>query len=281
MILVTGATGNIGRPVLLALVQAGESVRVLARDPARVEDHGPLVEVVVGDLDQPDTLPPALVGVDKVFLLAPGPNVPAQDAAMIDAAAAAGVRHLVMVSSLGAEVGGVGGGRAHMPGEALLKASTMDWTILHPSEFMTNTLWWAETIRMAGSIFVPTGSGRVGFIDPADIGQVAAAVLLGDGHEGRTYRLTGPESLSTADIAALIGQVRGEPVGHVDVSDEAFEQAMVQAGMPAGLIAMQVEYCAAVRAGRVDIVADGVSELLERPPGSYADWLAENAALFQ
>lgn len=281
MILVTGATGHIGRSLLDALVQTGELVRVLARDPARVPDHGPLVEVVTGDLDHPDTLTPALVDVDTVFLLSPGPNVQDQDAAMIGAAGQAGVRHVVMVSSLGAELGGIAGGGPHLPGEALLKASGIGWTILHPSEFMTNTIWWAETIKATASIFVPTGEGRVGFIDPADIGAVAAVVLTDQGHDGRTYRLTGPEALRTADIATMIGEVRGGPVAHVDVPAQTFEEGMAQVGMPAGLIAMQVEYCAAIRSGIVDIVTDDVTGLLGRPARGYAVWVTENAELFK
>jgi len=200
---------------------------------------------------------------------------------MIAAAERAGVQHLVMVSSLGAELGGIAGGGPHLPGEALLKASGLTWTILHPSEFMTNTLWWANTIKATGSIFVPTGDGRVGFIDPADIGAVAATVLTSDGHGGKTYRLTGPEALRTADIAERIGEVRGAPVIHVDVPPEAFEQGMSQAGMPAQLIAMQVEYCAAVHGGIVDIVADDVPELLGRPARDYVSWVTEHAAPFK
>jgi uncharacterized protein YbjT (DUF2867 family) len=280
MILLTGATGRIGGVALSALVQAGESVRVLARNPARLADAGPLVEAVAGDLDDPATLTPAMEGADRMLMLAPGPDIAAQDAAMIAAAQQAGLRQVVMVSSLGAELGGIAGGGPHLPGEALLKESGLGWTILHPTEFMTNTIWWAETIRPTGSVFLPTGTGRVGFIDPADIGEVAAAVLTGDGHNGQIYRLTGPEALTTADVAALIGQSRGEPVTHVDVTPEAMAEGMTQAGMPPPLIDMMVTYYGAVKEGRVDVVTDDVPRLLGRPARSFAHWLAGNAAVF-
>lgn len=279
MILLTGATGRIGGAALSALVQTGELVRVLARNPARLAGEE-RVEAVAGDLDDPATLPPAMEGVDRMLMLAPGPDIAAQDAAMIAAAQQAGLGQVVMVSSLGAELGGIAGGGPHLPGEALLKESGLGWTILHPSEFMTNTIWWAETIRPTGSVFLPTGTGRVGFIDPADIGEVAAAVLTGDGHVGRTYRLTGPEALTTAEVAALIGQARGEPVTHVDVPPEAMAEGMTQAGMPPPLIDMMVTYYGAVKEGRVDIVTDDVPRLLARPARSFADWVAGNAAVF-
>jgi len=281
MILLTGATGRIGAPALNALVQAGERVRVLARNPARLADEGPLVEAVTGDLDDPASLPPALEGVDRMMMLAPGPDVPAQDAAMIAAAQRAGLRQVVMISSLGAELGGIAGGGPHLPGEALLKDSGLGWTILHPSEFMSNTIWWADTIKPTGSVFLPTGAGRVGFIDPADVGEVAAAVLAGTGHDGQIYRLTGPEALTTAEVAERIGQARGEPVQHVDVPPQALAESMTRFGMPPPMIDMMVTYYAAVKEGRVDIVTDDVPRLLGRPARSFTDWVAGNAAIFR
>ncbi|MDQ3734707.1 MAG: SDR family oxidoreductase [Actinomycetota bacterium] len=280
MIVVTGGTGNIGRHVLEELAKTDAAVRVLARDPSRVSDYQDRLDVVAADLDDPATLGPALQGVERLFILAPGPDVPAQDAALIRAAVQAGVRHVVMVSSLGAELGGIAGGRPHLPGEALLRESGLEWTVLHPSEFMTNTAWWRDTILSAGSIFVPSGSGRVGFVDPADIGAVAAKVLTTDGHHGQTYRLTGPEALRTADIAAVLSEVLDRPVQHVDVPAQAFRAGMEQAGMPPFLIDMQVEYYAAVIDGVVDIVSPDVPNLLGRPATDFRSWAQANADAF-
>jgi uncharacterized protein YbjT (DUF2867 family) len=279
MILLTGATGNIGRHLTDELADLGVPVRALVRDPAKLADrHG--LEVVAGDLDRPETLRPALAGVSRVFLLAPGLDVPAQDAAVIGAAVEAGVRHVVMVSSLGAELGGIGGGRPHQPGEALLRGSGLSWTLLRPSEYMSNTLWWRDGITSAGAIFAPTGSGRVGFVDPADIAAVAARALTGEGHEGAIYRLTGPEPLTTAEIADHLGAVLDRTVRHVDVDDGGFRSGLARAGFPAPLIEMQSEYCAAVKAGTVDIVTDDVPRLLGRPARDYRTWAMANAAAF-
>jgi uncharacterized protein YbjT (DUF2867 family) len=277
MILITGATGNIGRHLTEELAGRGERVRALVRDPARLA--GPL-DVVAGDLDRPETLRPAMAGVSRVFLLAPGPDAAAQDAAVIAAAVAAGVEHVVMVSSLGAELGGIAGGRLHMAGEALLRESGLRWTLLRPSEFMTNTLWWRDSIASAGAIFVPTGGGRVGFVDPADIAAVAARVLTGDGHHERTYRLTGPAALTTAEIAGHLSAVLDRDVRHVDIGDDDFRNSLARAGFPAPLIEMQSEYNAAIRAGTVDVVTDDVPRLLGRPARDYRTWATANAAAF-
>lgn len=280
MILLTGATGTIGRHLLEELADADVAVRVLARDPAKLAGSRGALDVVAGDLDVPATLEPALKGVDKVFLLTAGPNVPAHDAAVIDAAARAGVEHLVMVSSLGAELGGIAGGRPHLAGEARLAASGLGATLLHPSEFMSNALWWRETIETAGSIFMPTGDGPVGFVDPADIAAVAAHVLTTEGHLGQTYRLTGPQALTTAQVAATLSESTGKPIRHVDLSPEAFRATMEQAGLPPAMIDMQVEYCAAVRAGTVDIVTDDIERLLGRPANDFRAWARTHADAF-
>lgn len=279
-ILVTGGTGHIGSSLLDELAGSAAAVRVLTRTPAKLDDRRDRFEIVAGDLDEPATFGSALEGVNRVFLLSAGPDVEAQDAAVIDASVQAGVSHLVMLSSLGAELGGIAGGGPHMPGEALLRESGLGWTLLHPSEFMTNTIWWRDTIESAGSIFVPTGSGRIGFVDPADIGAVAAHVLTTDGHDGQTYRLTGPQALTTADIAAAIADVVQRPVQHVDVPKQSFRAGMEGAGLPAFLIEMQVEYCAAVKAGTVDIVSPDIPRLLGRPATDYRAWLQAHAAAF-
>jgi len=280
LILVTGGTGNIGRPLLDELVEAEAAARVLVRDRTGSSDPDSSLELVTGDLDRPATLRPALEGVSRVFLLAPGPDVTAQDAAVIRAAAQAGVEHLVMVSSLGAKLGGIAGGRSHLPGEALLRESGLAWTVLHPSEFMTNTIRWRDTILSAGSIFLPTGTGRVGFVDPADIAAVAAHVLTTNGHHEKTYRITGPEALSTAEVAGHLADVLGRTVDHVDLPEANFRSSLERAGLPAFLIDFQIEYCAAVRAGAVDIVSPDVPVLLGRPATDYRTWARAHAAAF-
>ncbi len=275
MIAITAARGNIGRHLAQMLAAAGAPARLLVRDQdtASAATGGGIQEVVAADLDHPGTLDAALVGVTQLFLVSPGPDTPAQDAAAIAAAERAGVRHIVLLSSLGVELGGVGGGRAHAPGEATLTASSMDWTILRPNEFMTNTRGWLPEIAARGTISVPTGRGTVGYIDPADIAAIAFAALTASGQAGRIYRLTGPETLSTTEVATRIGAALGKEVQHVDVPDATFRANAHDAHMPEAMIALLSEYYGAVKEGRMAVLTPDVEQVTGRRPNAFADWV--------
>lgn len=272
VIAIAAATGNIGRVLWPALAEAGKPVRLLVRNPLPAAEGDPGVETAVVDLDRPDTLVKALSGADRLFLLSPGPDTPAQDAAAIRAAHDAGVRHVVLLSSLGVELGGVGGGRPHAPGEQLLRDSGLDWTILRPNEFMTNTLWWVDEIAARGTVSVPSADGRVGYVDPADIAAVAAAALTVPGHEGAIHRLTGPKALTTAEAAAALSDVLERPVEHVNVTEEQYREGAAGAGTPAPMVDMLSEYYAAVREGRMAVLTDDIEQILGRPPRDYSTW---------
>ena len=276
MIGITGANGNIGRHLAQMLVTAGTPARLLVRDTAKANTFDGKLEAVSADLDHPETLEGALTGVTDFFLVSPGPNTPAQDAAAITAASRAGVRHLVLLSSLGVEIGGVGGGRPHVPGEELLKTSDLEWTILRPSEYMTNTLWWLPEVMARGLISVPTGGGTVGFIDPADIASVAFAALTTTGHAGKTYRLTGPAALSTAQVAEQIGAIIGMTVRHIDVPDPDFRIFAGNAHMPEDRIETLSEYYAAVKQGRMAVLTPDVQQVTGQRPRTYANWASTN-----
>ena len=179
---------------------------------------------------------------------------------------------MVLLSSLGVELGGVGGGRPHAPGEQVLRDSGLDWTILRPSEFMTNTLWWMDEIAARGTVSVPSADGRVGYVDPADIAAVAAAALTEPGHAGSIHRLTGPAALTTAEAAAALSEVLGRPVEHVDVTEEQYRKGATAAGTPEPMIDMLSEYYAAVREGRLAVLTDDIERILGRPARDYATW---------
>lgn len=272
MIAITGAGGNIGRHLARMLVEAGVPARLLVRElPAGASGDG-THDLVTMDLDRPETLDAALAGITHLFLVSPGPNTPAQDAAAIAAAQRAGVRRIVLLSSLGVELGGIGGGRPHAPGEESLRNTGIDWTILRPSEFMTNTLGLLPEIRARGTMSVPSGGGKVGYIDPADIAAVAFAALTTAGHSGTIYRLTGPETLSAAEVAARIGAAIGKTVRHADVSDADFRTGAQAAHLPGALIETLSEYYAAVKEGRMDLLTPDVERVTGRRPGAFAEW---------
>jgi (4-alkanoyl-5-oxo-2,5-dihydrofuran-3-yl)methyl phosphate reductase len=279
MILVVGASGTVGSTVVRELIEAGAPVRVLSRDAARVGKLGG-VELALGDLSRPATLPPAFAGVEKVFLVTTGP-APLEVAA-IDAARTAGVRHLVKLSSMGfgPERDALGIGNWHRAVEAHLAASGMAWTVLLAGGFASNALGWAPTLRAQGMAFGATGEGQVAVVDPRDLGAVAARVLREPGHEGRRYELTGPEALGAAQQVALLGAAVGAPWRFVDVPPAAAREGMVQAGMPAPLAEAMLEVMAAIRAGRAATVTGDVERILGRTPRTFATWARDHAGAF-
>lgn len=279
MILVTGATGKVGGQALRRLVEKGLDVRAFVRDPAKIEVLGLGVEAAQGDLDKPETIPPAMAGVDKVLVVAGGWDIPAEDANVIAAAEAAGVAQVVLLSSLGVEAG-VASGPFHAPGEEKLRSSGLGWTILRPGFYMANAMMWRDTIVGQGVFYEPTGTGRHALVHPADVGDVATAVLASDGHAGRTYELTGPEAISSADCAAALSAALGREIRHVDVPDEAFRGGLAQAGVPAPVAENLARYYAMVKAGEFEMVTTTVADLLGRPARTFQDWATENAGAF-
>jgi uncharacterized protein YbjT (DUF2867 family) len=278
MFVVTAPTGNIGRDLVPLLIAAGGRVRALARDPAKVEAREGL-EVVRADLDRSGELAPQLRRADALFLLSPGPNVAAQDTAVITAAKAAGVRRVVMLSSWGIAFD-AGGGPAHRPGEEALRASGLAFTILRPSEFMSNALRWAGTIAAQGVVYEPGGEGRHAVIDPRDIAAVAAKVLTTPGHEGAVYVLTGSEATSPGERVATLARVLGRPLTRVEVPDEALGEQLRGAGLPPFLIEAIVRFYTLVRRGEIAGTSPDVERLLGRPAATFEDWARRNAAAF-
>jgi len=273
MILVTGATGNIGKHLVREL-EGKARVRVLVRDAAKAPAN---VDVAVGDLDDARSVAAALAGIETAFMLC---GTPAQEATFLAAAKDAGVRRIVMLSSGGVPFG-VGGGPAHTAGEEALRASAFRWTILRPFEFMSNALFWAVTVRAQGAVYEPAGTGKTPLIDPRDIAEVAARVLLEpDAHDGKTYELTGPAAIDRAEMVAALAERIGKPVRYVDVPEAAFEDQMRSMGLPPFVLSGLMGYYRMVREGKLTETRPDVARVLGRPARSWNDWLAENAAAF-
>ena len=222
MYLITGATGNIGRGVVEQLHEEGHAVRALVRDPSRAEALPAGIDIAVGDLDDAPSVDAALRGVDGVFLLHAGAGT-IQTEIMIDAAQAAGVRRVVLLSSIGTRLRPLPTpGETLAAREDLLRASGLDVTYLRPNQLMSNALWWADGIRDEGRVVDPTGPGRIPVVDPADVAHVAALVLTRDGHVGHGYILNGPEALTSREQVAILAEALGRPIDFVDVTPEQF-----------------------------------------------------------
>ncbi|WP_155545571.1 SDR family oxidoreductase [Amycolatopsis camponoti] len=259
MIVVTGATGNIGRPLVEALTAAGEEVRAVSR-------RGP----IRADLSDAPSLRPAFEGASAVFLLLPpdfrGPLEPVLEEA-------AGAR-VVLLSSQG-----VGTGRHPAHFEDAVRASGLPWTILRPGGFASNALQWAESVRTSRVLAAPFGDVGLPVIDPSDIAEVAAAVLVGPSHTGRTYELTGPAPVSPRDQAASIATALGEPIEFIPRTREEARSAML-AFMPPEVAEATLNILGSPTPEEQQVSLD-VTRVLGRPARPFADWATRNAAAFK
>lgn len=281
MILVTGTTGTVGRKVVDELQQTGASVRALSRDrrSANVPDG---VEVVGGDLGRPDSLAPALVGVERVFLLSTGPDRAAYDANLVAAAQRAGVRRIVKLSALTVadETQGDAITRWHMAGEQAVLASGLEWVFLRAGAFMSNALGWAGMIKHQGAVFAPFADVRTAAIDPADVAAVAARALTSDGRAANAYALSGPELIRATDQAQTLGRVLGRELRLIEVPAPAARQRMLDAGMDAELADAVLTTQANAGHGPGATVIPTVQQLTGRPARTFADWAQAHAPMF-
>lgn len=279
MIVVTGATGNVGRPLTQALAEAGEQVTAVSRHAPAVPDG---VRHVTADLAEPTSLAPALDGAKGLFLLlsgdlhAPGAN----PADLIRLAAAAGVRRVVLLSSQGVATRPLGPSRVAMRTvEDALRESGLDWAVLRPGGFASNAFAWAESVRTQGTVAAPFGDVGVPVIDPADIAEVAAACLLDDRHNGGVYELTGPEVITPRQQAEVIAAALGSSVRfHELTRDEA--KATMTRFVPAELADDTLDIISGPNPAELRISPD-VERVLGRAPHPFKDWVARNLAAFR
>ncbi|MFJ2443565.1 NAD(P)H-binding protein [Streptomyces sp. NPDC087658] len=290
MILVTGATGNVGRGVVELLLAQGVKVRAVTRDPAsgRIPEGA---EVVTGDLlTDPAGLGDALHGVDAVFLNAAaflhGTDGGAPAAAFLELARKRGVPRVVLLTS-GTVQGGVPAdqqsnviGRMHRVVEEAVETSGLGWTLLRPGEFMANSLDWAPQIRATDVVRAPYGDARWAPVHERDIADVAVHVLTTDGHFGTTYELTGPETITYHERARLIGEVVGRPVRLEEITPDLARSAMVMGGVPAP-VADTLLALNATGLERADEISPTVRKLTGRPGRTFAQWARENRAAFE
>jgi uncharacterized protein YbjT (DUF2867 family) len=281
MILVTGATGTVGREVAAQLLAAGQEVRALTRDPSKVKLDGG-IQVVKGDFDAPDTLARAVDGVERVFSLTFGPQTGVREGNLAQAAKVAGVRHIVKLSALGGDDQTRNDIRKwHDEGEQAIRDTGIAWTVLRPTAFMSNALHWRASIRAQGKVFSNYGDGKLPSVHPRDIAAVAVRVLTSNGHEGKAYPLTGPEALSMSEQVKILEDAISRPLEFVPITDEATRKGMEHAGMPSFLIDALVPFAAFIRSGKAAHVFHTVEEVTGRPPLRFGDWANENAAAFR
>ncbi|GAB7036204.1 MULTISPECIES: NmrA family NAD(P)-binding protein [Catenuloplanes] len=223
-ILVTGATGTVGRALVRQLVAAGHHVRALTRDPASAAARAlpSSVEVVAGDFDDPASLVPALRGVTRMHLVAMGGVLGPAGADVVALAEESGVRRLVHLGHDDASRDDDPLETSHRSLRRVIEGSSLEWTHLFPGEFAANTLDWAASIRASHTVRAPFPDWNSALVHEADIAAVAAAALLDDGHAGRVYMPTGPSAVRRTDAVRAIGAAIGREITFVPLSpDEA------------------------------------------------------------
>jgi uncharacterized protein YbjT (DUF2867 family) len=271
MITVTGATGNVGRPLIERLIAAGEKVTAVSRSAAEFPEG---VAHVRADLSRPESLEPAFAGSDRLFLLTRDSDhdlVP-----VLAAAKAAGIGRVVLLSSQRAETRN---DASQLVYENAVKDSGLEWTFVRPGAFHSNAFMWADAVRGDRVIAAPFGDVGLRFIDPDDIAAVAALALTEDGHAGRAYTITGPEAVTPREQAAAISAAIGEPVRFNELTrDEAF--AMFTQFWPAEIVEGALDALGSPNAAELEPNFE-VERLLGRPATSFAAWAKRNAAAFR
>ncbi|MEV6213162.1 NAD(P)H-binding protein [Nocardia sp. NPDC051833] len=281
MIVVTGATGNIGRQLVGLLAEAGERVRAVSRGATPV-DLPAGVEHVVADLGDLDSLSPALQGADALFLLITGEQLMTgpEPADLLKAAAAAGIRRVVFVSSQGAVTRPDSAGYARtIAFERALAESDLAWTALRPGAFFSNTYAWIEPVRTARTVAAPFGNVGLPAVDPGDIAAVAAVALREDGHAGRAYTLTGPAVVTPRDQAAALAVAIDDPIGFVELTAEQAKENMLRF-MPAAVADHTLTILGTPTAAEQQVSGD-IERVLGRPATAYAEWALGQRAMFR
>ncbi|MFI6997736.1 NAD(P)H-binding protein [Nocardia sp. NPDC050175] len=275
MILVTGATGNIGGELVQALSESGTQVRALVRDPAKATLPAG-VTAVTGDLNRPETLADALDGVSALFLL-PGYD---NQADFLDRAKKAGVQRIVLLSSAAAGLQDLDNAvsRYMTLSEQAVRESELAWTFLRPRSFMSNALRWLPQLAVGDTVRVQFPDVRVGAIDPADIAAVAALALTGDDLDGRVLELTGPQALLPADqITALAAVLDRQLVAHGLTTEET--KAELAATMPQHYVDAFLSFFADGTLNE-ETLYPTVRDLTGRAPRTFEQWAHTHAADF-
>jgi len=283
MVLVTGASGTVGKEVLKQVAKSGVKHRAMFRSPEDAKNAPAGSETVIADFAKKETLPAALCGAESVYLVcSPVPDLVQLESNLVAACAEAGVKHVVLNSALGAGDYGKSFPSWHRQVEDKLRGTRLSWTILRPNSFHQNTVtYYAPTIRREGAFYSSLGDSRMSYVDVRDVAGAAAVTLQGAEHAGKIYELNGPEALTCSEIAAKIAKHSGRVVRYVDIPMVVQRKSMLEMGMPdwqaAALVELQ-QYYVSGQGGEVDST---LKNLIGRPPITMDEFLLENAGRFR
>ncbi len=281
MILITGASGNVGKEVLKQAVASGAKVRAAFQSASKAATAPSGAELATVDFNQPETLGAALKGVDKVFLVGPpAQNLVALERKAVDAIRRAGAATIVKLSAMGGCAAIYP--KQHAESEEYIKSSGVPYTFLRPNGFMQNLVNYnAATINSQNTFYGCQSDGKVSHIDLRDVAAVAVKVLTEDGHEGMTYTLTGPRALTNAELAQILSDDLGREIRYVDMPPEQFKQALIGVGLPEWSANALVDLQQLYRNGGASTITNDVEQLLNVKPRSFEQFSRDYKAAFQ
>jgi uncharacterized protein YbjT (DUF2867 family) len=279
--LVIGATGNVGGELVTQLLEQGQQVRALVRDASRAGRLPAGTGIAVGDLDDGESLTAAAHGTDGVFYMQVAP-LPGQADYMAQAAKAAGVSRIVVLSSLGTVLQPLPmiGARIAARDE-VFRQSGLNVTYLRANGLMSNALGWAPSIRDEGRVLDATDPGRQGVVDPYDVARIAALTLTHDGHAGHGYILNGPQALTAREQVETLADVLGRPIEFVPVTPGELAGRSVEHGTPAEMAGAVQNLNELFRASRAGVLADDITNLTGRAPRTFRQWAEHHADAFK
>ena len=281
MICVTGASGTVSSEVIRQLEAAKAPFRAAYHSNEKTEAARALgIESVILDYNRPETLGAAFQGCDKLFLL--GPNALNQtelELNAVEAANAAGVRHIVKQSVMGAAEETYSLAKIHGPVEKAIESSGLAWTFLRPSSFMQNAVtFMGETIMAESAFYSASGLARISHVDVRDIAAVAVQALVEPNHEGKAYTLTGPEALTYDELATELSHVLGRPISHVSLSPSDLKNGMLAEGMPEEIADRMLDLERYFREGRASRITGDIKQVTKRDPRRFERYAKEAAA---
>jgi len=280
MILITGASGNVGREVLKQVTQTGVKVRAAYQSAGKAAEAPAGVETAIVDYNQPETLRAALKGVERVFLVGPPTaQVTALERSAMDVIKQSSVRHVIKLSAMGGRDAIFPG--LHAESEDYIRSTGVPYTFLRPNGFMQNMIIYnAGTIKAQNAFYGSEGEGRVSQIDIRDVAAVAVKALTEEGHTGKAYTLTGPEALAGSEIAKILSEAIGREIRFINLPPEQLRQALLATGMSEwsadALLDLQRYY----REGKAATVTNDVEQVVGRKPVRFAQFVHEYKSAF-
>ena len=281
MICVTGASGTVSSEVIRQLESSKAPFRGAYFSKKKAEAaRARGIEAFIIDYNQPETLRAAFQGCDKLFLLGPNAlNHSELERNAVEAAKAAGVRHIVKQSVMGAAEEAYSLAKVHRPVEKAIESSGSAWTFLRPNSFMQNAVtFMGKTIRAESAFYSASGQAKIGHVDVRDIAAVAVKVLSGPNYEGKTYTLSGPEALTYDELASELSKALGRPISHVNLSPSDLKGGMLAEGMPEAIADRMLDLERYFREDRASRITNDIKQVTGREPRRFAEYVRETAA---